>query len=444
MNGREALHNYQERAVSFITENKRVGLFLSMGCGKSLITLTAITDMLDGFCAQRVLVIAPLRVANSVWAQEAKKWAHTKHLSVNVCTGTEKRRLMSLQKEADIYVINRENIPWLVKHYGTRWPFETIVVDESSSFKSSSSQRFKALKKVLPYVDNIVLLTGTPSPNGLLDLWSQCYLVDFGKALGKTMTAYKQRFFETDYMGYKFTPRQGASEQIHSLIQPFIISMAAEDYLELPDRIDLFEPVYLTLKELSDYKDFEKDLFLELDDGNDIEAMTAAVLANKLLQYANGAVYVDDKKNWSELHTKKLDALAELIEQNEGENLLIAYNYKSDLTRLLAKFPEARVLDQSLETIDSWNRGEIKLLLAHPQSAGHGINLQHGGSLIVWFGLCWSLENYQQFNARLHRQGQEKPVRIVHLICQGTIDERVVGVLGDKDATQAALLRALK
>ena len=351
---------------------------------------------------------------------------------------------MSLQKEADIYVINRENIPWLVKHYGTRWPFDTVVIDESSSFKSSASQRFKALKKILPYVDNMILLTGTPSPNGLLDLWSQCYLVDFGKALGKTMTAYKHRFFETDYMGYKYTPRLGASEQIHKLIQPFTISMAAEDYLELPDRIDLFEQVYLDSKELSDYKEFEKNLFLELDDGNDIEAMTAAVLANKLLQYCNGAIYTDDNKNWTEVHTNKLDALSELIEQNEGENILVAYNYKHDLARLLARFPEARVLDQSQETIESWNRGEIKLLLAHPQSASMGINLQHGGSMIVWFSLCWSLEYYQQFNARLHRQGQEKPVRIVHLISQGTIDERVVNVLADKDATQAALLRALK
>lgn len=441
---RTDLHAYQLRGVSFILNKKRCGLFLDMGLGKTTTTLTAISDVIDGFGAKKVLVIAPLRVANTVWAQEAKRWQHLKHLQVSVCTGTEKNRIKALSVAADIYVINRENVVWLVDLYRDKWPFDFVVIDESSSFKDSGSKRFKALRKILPYTEHFVLLTGTPSPNGLLDIWSQIYLLDFGMTLGRTMTAYKQRFFDADYMGYKWFPKEGAAEKIHDLLTPRVISMSAADYLELPDRIDLTVELDLPDKVMDAYLDFEKTLLAQLPEGEEIEAVNAAVLANKLLQYCNGTLYTDDVGNWSELHTAKLDALEELIEENPGENVLIAYNYKADLERIQKRFPKARVLDKDPETVEQWNRGEIPLLLAHPASAGHGLNLQRGGSMIVWFGLNWSLELYQQFNARLHRQGQDKPVRIIHLAVNGGIDQRVLSVLADKDAGQAALLSALK
>lgn len=441
---RSDLHAYQEKGVEFILDNRRCALWLQMGLGKSVTSLTAASDLIDSMAVMKVLVIAPLRVANSVWAQEVKLWAHLNHLNVAVCTGTEKQRLSSLQHKADIYTINRENVPWLVKHYAKKWPFDAVIIDEASSFKNASSQRFKALKKILPYTEYFVELTGTPSPNGLLDLWAQMYLIDFGQTLGRTMTAYKQRFFQQDYMGYNWTPKEGAAEQIYKLVAPYVLSMSAEDYLELPERIDIVESVPLPPKTLSAYQHFEKTLLAELEDGQEIEAISAAALANKLLQWANGAVYTDTNGNWAEVHNAKLDALEEIVEQNPGENILVAYNYKSDLARLKKRFPKAIVLDKSAETVAKWNRGEIPMLLAHPASAGHGINLQAGGALAVWFGLCWSLENYLQFNARLHRQGQQRPVRIVHLAAKDTIDERVMMVLASKDTNQRSLLSALK
>lgn len=444
MRYRSDLHEYQRKGIEFILKNRRCGLFLSMGLGKTTTTLTAVSDLRDGFAVSKTLVIAPLRVANSVWLQETRIWDHLKHLEVSICTGSERNRISALSREADIYVINRENVAWLVQTYGNKWPFDCVVIDEASSFKSSSSQRFKALKKVLPYTEYMILLTGTPSPNGLLDIWSQIYLIDFGERLGRTMTAYKQRFFESDYMGYKFFPREGAAEKIHDLIKPIAMSMKAEDYLELPDRIDLVEKVELPPATLKEYREFEKHLLAELPEGEEIEAVSAAVLANKLLQWCNGALYTDDKGNWAEVHKVKVEALADLIEQNEGENILVAYNYKTDLERLQKAFPQGRALDKNPQTVIEWNNGEIPLLFAHPASAGHGLNLQRGGSMIVWFGLNWSLELYQQFNARLHRQGQDKPVRIIHIVAEGCIDERVMAVLADKDAQQSKLLNALK
>ena len=444
MLSRSDLHQYQNRFVEFIKDKKRCGGFLGLGLGKSVSSLTAVSDLIDGFTVKRVLVVAPLRVANSVWKQEAEKWEHLNHLKITVCTGSERARIAALYSDADVYVINRENITWLVEHYKQKWPFDCVVIDEASSFKNPSSQRFKALKKVLPFTEYMVLLTGTPSPNGLLDLWSQIYLLDFGHALGRTMTAYKQRFFESDFMGYKFTPRTGAPEQIQNAIKPLVLSMSAEDYLQLPDRIDLTETVELPAKAMSQYLDFEKTLLAELDGGEEIEAVSAAVLANKLLQLSNGFAYTDENHNYSETHSAKLDALEDLTEREPDENLLIAYNYKSDLERLQKRFPDAVVLDKDAETIARWNRGEIKMLLAHPASAGHGLNLQAGGSIIVWFGLNWSLELYQQFNGRLHRQGQTKPVRVVHIACKDTIDERLLKVLNSKEAVQNKLLSALK
>jgi len=444
MLSRKDLHAYQRRAVSFIKDRRRCGLFLDMGLGKTSSALTAVNDLLDEFSVHRVLIVAPLRVANSVWRQEAAKWAHLKHLRVSVCTGSQKARMVALQADADVFVINRENMPWLVETLGAKWSFDMVIIDESSSFKSSSSQRFKALRRVLPKTEYMVLLTGTPSPNGLLDVWSQMYLIDFGQALGRTMTAYRQRFFEQDYMGYKFTPREGSADKIHTLMAPSVIHMSAEDYLALPERIDLIERVDMNPAALEAYKDFEKTLFTELKDGEEVEAATAAILANKLLQFANGCMYTGKDGKWSEIHEDKLDALAEIIEDNANENILVAYNYRFDLERLKKRFPGAVVLDKTQDTIDRWNRGEIKMLLAHPASAGHGLNLQGGGATIVWFGLTWSLELYQQFNARLHRQGQLKPVKILHVVARKTIDERVLGVLSSKNATQKQLLAALK
>lgn len=443
MLSRSNLHAYQERGVEFVLSKRRCALFLDMGLGKTATTLTALSDLFDSFAIDRVLIIAPLRVANTVWKQEAARWEHLRHLNVTVATGTEKQRNAALMSGAEIVTINRENVPWLVERYSDRWPFDAVVIDESSSFKSSASKRFKALRKVLGKTHYMVLLTGTPSPNGLLDLWAQFYLIDGGMALGRTMTMYKQRFFESDYMGYKFTPAEGSDAKIQSLIAPMSLSMSAADYLELPERIDIVERVDLPAKVMAAYDDFERECLLELDDGNEIEALNAAVLAGKLLQFASGALYTDKLKSWTELHTAKLDALAELLEDCT-EPVLVAYNFESDLERLTARFPQAVVLDASAETIERWNNGEIPLLLAHPQSAGHGLNLQRGGCLAVWFSLCWSLEYYQQFNARLHRQGQDKPVRIVHFVAQGTIDERVLRVLSDKASTQANLLESIK
>lgn len=444
MLSRDDMHAYQTRAVDFIKSRRRVGLFLGMGLGKTVSSLTAASDLLDGLCVERVLIIAPLRVANSVWSQECKQWAHLSHLRVSVCTGSEKARIASLNQPADVYTINRENVPWLVKHYGKKWPFDCVVIDESSSFKSPSAQRFRAMKRVLPNTRYLWLLTGTPSPNGLLDLWAQMYLVDFGERLGRTFTAYKQRFFESDYMGYRWTPREGSEQKIHTLLSDRVLSMSAEDYLEVPERIDLTERVELPAKCQAAYREFESSLLAELDDGEELEAVSAAALANKLLQWSNGSVYTDDQGNWSELHGVKMDALAEIVADNPDENILVAYNYKADLARLQKRFPDAVVLDKDQQTIDDWNDGKTKMLLAHPASAGHGLNLQGGGSMIVWFGLNWSLELTQQFNARLHRQGQKRPVRVINIVAQGCIDERVTDALRQKGMTQDALLCALK
>jgi len=444
MLSRDNLHDYQNNSINFFKKQKRCALFLDMGLGKTVTTLTAVTDLIDSFAVDKVLIIAPLRVANSVWKQECENWQHLQALQVSICTGSERNRLAALQTSADVYTINRENIKWLVDFYGKKWPFDCVIIDESSSFKNASSQRFKALKKVAPLTNYMLLLTGTPSPNGLLDLWPQLHLIDFGERLGRTMTTYKQRFFESDYMGYNFTPRQGSQAKIEKLISDKCLSMTADDYLELPARIDIVEKLQLPKKVLAQYQEFKKEMFIGFENSEAVEALSAAVLANKLLQFANGCLYTDELKNYKELHRVKLDALADLIEANQGENILIAYNYKSDLERLIKRFPDARILDKNQTTIDDWNAGTIPVLLAHPASAGHGLNIQKGGSLIVWFGLNWSLELYQQFNARLHRQGQEKPVRIVHLVCEDTIDERVLQVINNKDATQNGLIQALK
>lgn len=443
MLNRNDLHDYQNRAIDTIIAQPKCALWLDMGLGKTVSTLTAATDLLDSLTVNKILIVAPLRVANNTWHNELANWEHLKGLTYSICTGTEKKRISALHRDVDLYIINRENIKWLVEYYGKKWPFDMIVIDESSSFKSAASQRFKALRKVLPYVDRVVELTGTPTSNGLMDLWAQMYLLDFGERLGRNMTAYKGRFFESDYMGYKYTPRKGSDKIIYGLIDDLCITMLAEDYLELPKRIDLRVPVQLPPKLEKEYDTLEKEFIATIND-EEIEALNAATLAGKLLQFCNGAVYTDEHKNWTELHDLKIKALQDIVEDNPDENILVAYNYKTDLIRLQKAFPDAVVLDKAGECIATWNDGKIKMLLAHPASAGHGLNLQHGGSMIVWFGLNWSLELVQQFNARLYRQGQTKPVRIVSIVADGCIDDTVQQAIAGKAKTQSDLLNALK
>lgn len=443
MPSRNDLHPYQHRMIDFIYNTPKCAVWAGLGLGKTITTLTAITDLLDSFSVSKVLIIAPLRVANSVWHIEAKRWAHTKDLTFSIVTGSEKERISALFKSADIYVINRENVQWLVEHYKTKWPYDLVVIDESSSFKSASSQRFKALKKVRTLTDRMVQLTGTPSPNGLIDVWSQMFLLDGGERLGKTMSAYKMRFFQTGHNGYTLKPVNNADKIIHRLIDDMVISLNVDDYLQMPERIDTVMRVNMPPSRLAEYKQLERDFIMQINDA-EIVAYNAATLAGRLLQMCNGAIYTDELKNWTEIHTAKLDALDEILEDNQDENLLIAYNYKTDLIRLKTRYPDAVVLDNDPDIITRWNNGEIKMLLAHPASAGHGLNLQHGGSIIVWFGLNWSLELYQQFNGRLHRQGQTKPVRVVHIVADGCIDDKVMKAIDDKATTQQHLIDALK
>lgn len=437
---RNNLHQYQHKAVEFIKDKKRCALLLDMGLGKSVSTLTAIKDLTDDFAICRTLVIAPLRVANSVWKQEAEKWEHTQDLNITICTGSTKERISALNSQADIYVINRENIKWLVDTYQKNWKWDCIVIDESSSFKSHSSQRFKALKSILHLTNYMVLLTGTPASNGYMDLWSQMYLVDKGEALGKNITAYRSRFF--NQFGFKYTLNKGAEEIIKERIAPFTLSMKAEDYLELPECVYLYEKIEMDKKLSARYTSFAEQLVLDNGD-EEITAINAAVLTNKLMQFTNGAVY-DEDKTWHHIHDLKIDALKELVEENQGEPLLVAYNFKSDLERLTEAFPNAVILDKDNKTIENWNKGKIPMLIASPLSAGHGLNLQKGGSIIVWFGLNHSLELYEQFNARLNRQGQTKPVRIVHLVMDGTIDQKVISALDKKANVQNELMAYFK
>jgi len=449
MPSREQLHKYQERMINFIYNTPKCAVWAGLGLGKTITTLTAIVDLIDSMTVSKVLIVAPLRVANSVWHKEAANWEHTKHLTFSIVTGSEKERLSALHKTADVYVINRENVHWIVEHlkkdelYTRFWKFDMIVLDEASSFKSSSSQRFKALRKTIRFTNRLVELTGTPSPNGLLDIWSQMYLLDCGERLGRSMTAYKQRFFEAGYNGYSYKPVKSADKIIHKLIDDIVISLNVDDYLEMPERIDTVIRVPLPPSRMVEYKQLEREFLIQIND-NEVVAYNAATLAGKLLQYCNGAMYTDELKNWTEVHSAKLDAIDDIISENTDENLLIAYNYKTDLIRLQARYPDAVVLDKEPKTIEQWNSGNIKMLLAHPASAGHGLNLQHGGSIIVWFGLNWSLELYQQFNGRLHRQGQTKPVRVVHIVADGCIDDKVMAAIENKAETQQQLLDALK
>ena len=440
---RSNLHSYQERGVEHIIEVPKSALFLEMGLGKTVTTLTAIDELMwDKFHIKKVLIIAPLRVANTVWHTEAKNWEHTKGLTFSIVTGNLDNRNKALQRSADIYVINRENVKWLVERYKDKFPFDMVVIDESSSFKSHSSQRFKALKKVLHKITRMVLLTGTPASNGYMDLWSQIYLLDGGTRLGRNITSFKSNYFVSDFMGYNFTLREGAEERIQDKINPLILSMQSKDYLELPDLIPTVLGNKLEGALLKQYKAFEKDMMVSLTKEDKVTAMTAATLSNKLLQFCSGNVY-DEKGIVHSIHNLKIDTLKEIIDENPNDNVLIAYNYKHELSALQDAFPDAVTLDKEGKAVEAWNKGRIKILLAHPASAGHGLNLQHGGSLCVWYGFTWSLELYQQFNARLHRQGQTEKVRLMH-IAVGEIEEHLMKALAKKDATQDELLKSLK
>jgi len=398
--------------------------------------------MYDSFEINKVLIISPLRVANTVWEQEAKKWEHTQGLSFANLSGGKANMIKGLQRSADIYLINRENVKALVTHLGKKWNFEMVVIDESSSFKSHASQRFKALKKVLPLIERVVLLTGTPASNGYMDLWSQFFLLDGGFRLGRTITFFRNRYFDKDFMGYNYELRSGSVKIIQDQLQDLVLSMSAEDYLDLPEFIPTVLGNKLDGKLLKQYKEFEKNLMLSLGKDKNITAMSAASLTNKLLQFCSGNMY-DEHRTIHHFHDLKIETLKEIIDENPNDNILVAYNYKHELEALKSAFPKATVLSKSGKEVDEWNKGKISILLAHPASAGHGLNLQDGGSLIVWYGFTWSLELYQQFNARLHRQGQTNIVRAMH-IAVGEIEHTLMVALAKKDVTQAELLASLK
>ncbi|CAI3209583.1 DEAD/DEAH box helicase [Clostridium neonatale] len=420
-----------------------------MGMGKTVSSLTAIDNLLFLGEANKILVIAPKRVTEDTWSTEVEKWDHLKHLRISIILGTPKQRMDAINKDADIYVINRENVEWIVSNYFKTWKWDTCIIDELSSFKSSKAKRFKALKKVRPYFKRIIGLTGTPAPNSLIDLWPQIYLLDGGERLGRTITGYRERYFvpgqTNGYVVYNYNLRPGAEEAIHQKISDICISMMAKDYLDMPERIDNKIMIDLPKKAKDQYKELEKELIINLDN-EDITAANSAVLTGKLLQMCNGAIYSEDKEV-VEVHDKKLNALMDIIEAANGKPVLIFYSFKHDLTRIMEILKKNKLKGQELkgqEDIKKWNNGEIPILLLHPASAGHGLNLQYGGNIVVWFGLTWSLELYQQANARLHRQGQKETVIIHHIIAKGTVDEDVMAALSNKEINQNALLNAVK
>lgn len=438
-------HDYQRYATDFIINNPISAVLLEMGLGKSVISLSAINElMLDYFDVSRTLVIAPLRVANNTWPDEIKKWEHLKYLSYSVVTGSEKERLAALRKPAHIYLINRENVDWLITISGIPWKFDMVVIDELSSFKSYQAKRFKSLLKVRPKVKRIVGLTGTPSSNGLMDLWAEFRLLDMGERLGRYITYYRQNFFVPDkrnqQMIFSYKPKDGAEKKIYSLISDITISMKSKDFLKMPECVMNEVIVTLSDKEQKLYDSLKQDMVLSLEE-NEIDAINAAALSNKLLQMSNGAVYNDDKESFH-IHDRKLDALEDLIEGANGKPVLVAYWFKHDLEKIKDRFDVREI--KSAKDISDWNEGKIPVALIHPASAGHGLNLQAGGSTLIWFGLTWSLELYQQTNARLYRQGQDSTVVIHHILTKGTIDEDVMKALKAKEKIQDALIDSVK
>lgn len=438
-------HEYQSYATEFILSHPISAVFLEMGLGKSVITLSAIFDLcLDSFLVCKVLVIAPLRVARDTWPAEIKKWDHLKGLSYLVVVGTEKERIDALKKQSTVYIINRENVDWLVNKSGIPFDFDMVVIDELSSFKSYGAKRFKSLLKVRPSVKRIVGLTGTPSSNGLMDLWAEFRILDLGKRLGRYISHYRNTYFKPDKRNaqiiFSYKPLPGAEDEIYKQISDITISMKSTDYLTMPEYVSNEVFVTLSEKEWKVYSDFKEDMVANLGD-EEIDAVNAAVLSGKLLQMANGAVYDSGNKSHV-IHNKKLDALEDLIEGANGKPVLVAYWYKHDLERIKERFPVRQI--QSSKDIEDWNDGKIPIAVIHPASAGHGLNLQSGGSTLIWFGLTWSLELYQQTNARLYRQGQRDTVIVHHIITKNTIDEDVLLALTKKEKTQDALIDAVK
>lgn len=444
-------HDYQTYATNFILDHPIAAVFLDMGLGKSVITLTAIFDLcLDSFLIRKVLVIAPLRVARDTWPAEIQKWDHLKGLSYSVAVGSELERKAALQQRVSVYIINRENVQWLVEESGLPFDYDMVVVDELSSFKSYQAKRFRSLLKVRPSVKRMVGLTGTPSSNGLMDLWAEFRLLDLGKRLGRFITHYRNTFFQPDKRNgqvvFSYKPLPDAEERIYEAISDITISMKAVDHLHMPECVMNEVKVTLSEKERKAYETMKSDLVISLQ-GEEIDARNAAALAGKLSQMANGAVYSEDK-HYLELHNRKLDALEDLIEASNGKPVLVAYWFKHDLERIQKQLHKLHIpfalLDDST-SIARWNRGELPVALIHPASAGHGLNLQAGGSTMVWFGLTWSLELYQQANARLWRQGQKADTVVIHhIIAANTIDERIMSALRKKDKSQSALIDAVK
>ena len=439
-------HEYQQYATDFIIKNPTAAVFLEMGLGKSVIALTAILELcLERFEISRVLVIAPLRVARDTWPAEIQKWDHLKDLTYSVAVGTANERRAALQQKTFVHIINRENVQWLIEDSGIPWQYDMVVIDELSSFKSHQSKRFKSLMKARPGVRRMVGLTGTPSSNGLMDLWSEFRVLDMGKRLGRFITHYREQFFEPDRRNgmqvFSYKPRAGAEREIYRRIGDITISMRSADYLKMPECVMNTVPVKLDSTEYEVYEEMESKMVTELD-GVEIDAVNAAALTGKLCQLANGAIYTPDG-NTVFFHERKLDALEDLIEGANGKPVLVAYWYKHDLARIQERF-KVRELKSSKDITD-WNAGKIPVAVIHPASAGHGLNLQAGGSTLIWFGLTWSLELYQQTNARLWRQGQQaETVVIHHIITRGTVDEDVMQSLSEKDRSQAALMRAVR
>lgn len=438
-------HDYQQYAIQHILDNKISALLLDMGLGKTVITLTALQELIhDRFEVNKVLIIAPLRVARDTWPTEIKKWEHLKGLTYSVCVGSEKERLQALKQSTNLTIINRENVDWLISKSGYYFDFDMVVIDELSSFKSYSAKRFKSLLKVRPLIKRIVGLTGTPSSNGLMDLWAQFRLLDNGERLGRYITHYRKEFFDPDkrnqHMVFTYKLKDWAEEIIYERISDITISMKSADYLKMPECIYNEVSVSLSDKERIHYDKLKAEMVLALDE-KEIDAVNAASLSNKLLQMANGSVY-DENKEVAKLHERKLDALEDLIEGANGKPVLTAYWFKHDLENIKKRFKVQEI--KSSQDIQDWNKGKIPVALIHPASAGHGLNLQAGGSTLIWYGLTWSLELYQQTNGRLWRQGQQDTVVIHHIIAKNTIDEDVMKALKLKDKTQSDLIEAVK
>nr|DAN38553.1 MAG TPA: Helicase of the snf2 rad54 family [Bacteriophage sp.] len=445
-------HKYQLTAINHVINVPKCGLFLDMGLGKTVSTLTAIKELkYNRFQVNKVLIIAPKKVAEGTWSKEKDKWNHTKDFRVSLVLGSQQKRIKALSVNADLYIINRENIPWLVDYLRNDWYFDTVVIDESSSFKNSRSKRFKALKMVLPKINRLIELTGTPSPNGVEDLWAQIYLLDQGTRLEKYITHFRAKYMEPNKRNrsqiFDYKIKDGVYDTVINKISDICISMKSEDYLELPDLSYNEIPVILNDKARRDYDKMERDFVLELEGAEDeITAVNAAALSNKLLQISNGAVY-DSSGVYTEVHDAKIDSFLELVERLQGKSLLVFYNFQHDRDRIKKALEKSDLVVKELKTTqdeDDWNAGKIDILLTHPASAAYGLNLQEGGNHVCWFGLSWNLEHYQQANKRLHRQGQKEKVIIHHLVTQGTRDEDVMRALDNKAGVQEEIMQSLK